>query len=75
MALEIMSCQLRSIRESAKMTQNELCEKLRKLGLEVTPQYISKLERNVGAPASHILLKALSVIFSRHMDDFYIYRW
>jgi len=75
MALEIRKCQLRSIRRSAGLTQRQLCEKLRLYGIEVEPQYISNLENNRGTPASHILLKALSIIFERPMDDFYTYRW
>ncbi|MFB5761011.1 helix-turn-helix transcriptional regulator [Paenibacillus medicaginis] len=75
MALEIRKCQLRSIRRQAKLTQAELCIRLRFLGIDVKPAYISNLENNRGTPASHLLLKALSIIFDRPMDDFYTYRW
>jgi transcriptional regulator with XRE-family HTH domain len=75
MALEIGKCQLRSIRKRAGMTQVELCNRLKFLGIEVTPAYISNLENDRGTPASHLLLKALSIIFDWPMDDFYRYRW
>lgn len=75
MALEIGKCQLRSIRKNAHMTQVELCERLKRLGIEVSPAYISNLENNRGTPASHLLLKAFEIIFDRPMGEFYNYRW
>lgn len=77
--LEIGSCRLRTIRRSVrapvKMTQKRLCQQLKLYGIVVTPQYISNLERNIGVPANHLMLKALSIIFDRDMGDFYDYRW
>lgn len=75
MALEIGKCQLRSIRRAAGMKQVDLCDRLKKLGIEVTPAYISNLENNRGTPASHLMLKAFSIIFDKPMDAFYTYHW
>lgn len=75
MALQIRECQLRSIRRQKGLTQVELCKRLNLLGVDISPGYISNLENNRGTPASHLLLKALSIIFDRPMEDFYRYHW
>ncbi|ASS66358.1 MULTISPECIES: helix-turn-helix transcriptional regulator [unclassified Paenibacillus] len=76
MTLEIVKCRLQSIRRAEGITQIELCQLLdSKFGIKVKQSFISNLENNRGAPANHLMLKALSLIFERDMGDFYVYKW
>jgi transcriptional regulator with XRE-family HTH domain len=72
MPLSVGKCQLQGIRKSNGWTQDELCIELkRKLGIELTPQMISHYETNKKT-MSLLNLMAMSELFERSMDDFYL---
>ncbi|MFD1953763.1 helix-turn-helix transcriptional regulator [Paenibacillus thailandensis] len=71
MALERGECRLREKRLAAKMTQQELSDKIFKnFGLEVSAQMIGHIENNRKG-MNVLLLRACARIFKCHMDDFY----
>lgn len=71
MPLERGECLLREIRLNAKMTQEEVSYQLSKrFGLEISSNMIGHYENN-RKPISVIVLRALAVLFHKHMDDFY----
>lgn len=71
MALDRGECLLRDIRLKTGMTQDDLSVQLEKrFGIEVSAKMIGHYERN-RKPIKLEVLRALAVIFRKHMDDFY----
>ncbi|MNF98386.1 helix-turn-helix protein [compost metagenome] len=63
-------CLLRVRRQARGISQEELSELLKKLGVEISQQAISKIENN-NAPMSPLVWRACSMVLDIPMEKFY----